>query len=158
MANQQYSRFRFESLLIGCKLHLKHFTCETIGYITWKCYMQPAEGAVYLLNYCFSTQHVGQIYKLLNQSYSCKTIKFLLERVLMSNFFFSPREVLGVVEVMIRRRSGPESGSVMLKEKRVGALTKKTLVAQRMRRMMMAGPLSAAEQQPLHPFGLLMIN
>lgn len=76
----------------------------------------------------------------------------------MSNFFFSPREVLGVVEVMIRRRSGPESGSVMLKEKRVGALTKKTLVAQRMRRMMMAGPLSAAEQQPLHPFGLLMIN
>lgn len=70
----------------------------------------------------------------------------------------SPREVLGVVEVMIRGRSGPESGSVMLKEKRVGALTKKSLVAQRMRRMMMAGPLSAAEQQPLHPFGLLMIN
>lgn len=85
---------------------------------------------------------------------------FLLERVLMSIFFLSPREVLGVVEVMIRGRSGPGSGSgsVMLKEKRVGALTKKSLVAQRMRLMMMAGPLSAAEQQPLHPFGSLMIN
>lgn len=65
--------------------------------------------------------------------------------------------VHGVVEVMIGERSqgnDPEkkSGSgivtlVMLKEKRVGALTKKTLVAPRTRQMMTAGPPSAAEQE-----------
>lgn len=70
----------------------------------------------------------------------------------------APREilmkVLGVVEAMIRGRSEKESGqeretgsaSVMLMEKRVGAPTEKTLVAPRTRQMMMAGPLSAAEQ------------
>lgn len=64
------------------------------------------------------------------------------------------KEVLGVVEAMIRGRSGtgsvPEretgSASVKLMEKGAGVLTKKTLIAPRMRQMMMAGPLSAAEQ------------
>lgn len=72
-----------------------------------------------------------------------------------------PQEVLGVVEAMRRGWSGkgshPERGkgsaSVMLTEKRVGVVTKMPLVAPRTRQMMMAGPLSAAEQQPLHPIG-----
>lgn len=66
-------------------------------------------------------------------------------------------KVLGVVEAMIRGRSEKESGqergtgSVRVREKRVGALTKKTLVVPRTRQMMMDGPLSAAKQQILHP-------
>lgn len=60
---------------------------------------------------------------------------------------------------MTRGRNGLETGTksvnVMLMEKRVGVLTKKTPDAQRTRQMMMAGLLSAAEQQPLHLFGLL---
>lgn len=71
------------------------------------------------------------------------------------------KEVLGVVEATIRGRSGrgsvPEretgSVSVTLMETRLGVLTKKTLVAPRTRQMMMAGPLSAAEQHPLHQMG-----
>jgi len=67
---------------------------------------------------------------------------------------FLMREVLGVVEGMISARSrtepnDPESGrgnvTVMLMEKRGGALTKTTLVAPRTKQMMMAGPLSVAE-------------
>lgn len=66
-----------------------------------------------------------------------------------------PQEVLGVAEVMTRRRKGivPERGSVKLTEKRVGVPTKKTLVAPRTRRTMTAGPLSAAEQQSLQSIG-----
>lgn len=72
-----------------------------------------------------------------------------------------PQEVLGVVEARISGKSGtgsdPEresgTGSVTLKERRVGVLTKKTPVAPRTRQMMMAGPQSAAEQQHLHPIG-----
>lgn len=64
-------------------------------------------------------------------------------------------EVLGVVEVMTRgrKRIVPERGSVKLTEKRAGVPTKKTLVAPRMRQMMMAGPLSAVEQQSLQSIG-----
>ncbi len=59
------------------------------------------------------------------------------------------------MEARISGKSGQGrgSGSVMLKEKRVGVLTKKTPAAPRTRQMMMAGPLSAAEQQLLHPIG-----
>lgn len=69
------------------------------------------------------------------------------------------RKGLGVVEAMRGGRngtgSGPERGSasVTLMEKGAGVLTKKTLVAPRTRQMMTAGPLSAAEQQPVHPLG-----
>lgn len=80
--------------------------------------------------------------------------------------FLSAQEAPGAVEVRRRGRSGtgsgPESGSgtgsAMPKEIGLGVQTKKTLVAQRMRQMMTAGPLSAAEQQPLHPVGLSMIH
>ena len=62
------------------------------------------------------------------------------------------KEALGVVEVMISGRSrtgrGLGKGSVTVREKRVGVVNKKTLDAPRMRPMMMAGPLSDAEQQP----------
>lgn len=62
---------------------------------------------------------------------------------------------LGVVEAMISVRSetgnGPERETeirgVNLRERRVGAATKKALVAPRTRQTMMAGPLSAAEDQ-----------
>lgn len=70
-------------------------------------------------------------------------------------------KVLGVVEAKIRGRSEKESGqergsvSVRVKEKRVGAPTEKTLVVPRTRQMMMAGPLSAAKQQILHPVSLV---
>ena len=65
------------------------------------------------------------------------------------------------MEVRIRRRSGTgtaqETGrgnaTVRPKEKRVGVLTKRSPVAPRTRRMMMAGPLSAAEHHPLHLIG-----
>lgn len=63
--------------------------------------------------------------------------------------------VLGVVAVMIRGRSGTERDpgtrtvSMTQMEIKLGGLTRKTLVAQRMRPMMMAGPLSAAELHPL---------
>lgn len=66
-------------------------------------------------------------------------------------------EALGVVEVRKDEKSATGSnperrkGSERLTEKGVGALTRKTFVAPRTRQMMMAGPLSAARQQPLHP-------
>lgn len=60
------------------------------------------------------------------------------------------KEVPGVVEVKTRGRNGTESGprteSVTQMERRVGALTKKTLVASRTSQMMMVGLLSAAKQ------------
>lgn len=68
-------------------------------------------------------------------------------------------EALGVVEATIRGRRGtgtvPEmnKSKVTLTETGVGALTKTTLVVPRMRRMMTAGPLFAAEQLFLHLFG-----
>ncbi|KAG7229963.1 hypothetical protein INR49_009683 [Caranx melampygus] len=68
---------------------------------------------------------------------------------------------LGVEEVMISERSatgtGPETGTgnatVRVKERRVGVLTERYLVAPRTRQMMTAGPPSAAEQQPPHLIG-----
>lgn len=62
-----------------------------------------------------------------------------------------------VVLVMIRGKNGleKESVSAMLMEKEVGALTEKTLDAQRTRQMMMAGLLSAAEQHHQHLYGSL---
>lgn len=65
------------------------------------------------------------------------------------------REALGVVEVKRSgwrgRGTGPETRSVTVipMETRAGVLTdeKKTLVAPRMRQMMMAGPLCAAEEK-----------
>lgn len=65
------------------------------------------------------------------------------------------QEVLGVVEVMIRGRSrterDPGTGTMSMIQTaiRLGVRTRKTLVAQRMRPMMTAGPLSAAELRPL---------
>lgn len=56
-----------------------------------------------------------------------------------------------VVKKNERRRTGtgPERGNVTVRPKVTGhgALTKKLLVAPKMRRMTTAGPLSAAEQQ-----------
>lgn len=63
------------------------------------------------------------------------------------------------MEVMRREKRETESDQgrriAMVMVKRLGVLTKKTLVAQRMKQTMMVGPLSAAEQQLLHPFGFL---
>lgn len=69
---------------------------------------------------------------------------------------------LGVVEAMISVRSeignGPERereiGSVIPRERRVGAPTKKTLVAPRTRQTMTAGPPSAAK----HPLQLMIMG
>lgn len=61
------------------------------------------------------------------------------------------------MEVRIRGKSGPGTGSVMQMEIKVGVVTKTTFVAQKMRQMMTAGPPSAAEHQLPHPFGLIMI-
>lgn len=120
----------------------------TTGFMT-QSVMSPAEGAGHLV-----TASVW----VLDRS-GCEPVMFLLERVLMC-VVLSPQEALGAVEVTIRGRSGPESGtgSVMRMETGLGVRTKKTLVAPRMRQMMTAGPLSAAEQQPLHPVGLSMIH
>lgn len=70
--------------------------------------------------------------------------------------FMFHQEDLGAVEGRTSEKSETESdqergsgrGTVMATAKRVGALTKITLVAQRTKQMTMAGPLSAAEQQP----------
>lgn len=67
-----------------------------------------------------------------------------------------PQGALGAEEVRTSERSatgtGPESGTgnatARVKERRVGVLTERCLVAPRTRRMMTAGPPSAAEQQP----------
>lgn len=64
-------------------------------------------------------------------------------------------EVLGAVEATINARIGRgkgrenESVTLLLTERRGGALTKKTLAAPRTKRMMMAGPRSAAEPGPV---------
>lgn len=74
----------------------------------------------------------------------------------------SLQDQLGVVQGRTSEKSARESsqgsgrGNVKAKAKRPGALTKITLVAQRMKQMTMAGPLSAAEQQLAHYFAFLM--
>jgi len=56
----------------------------------------------------------------------------------------------GVVEVRIRGKSSPGTGTVMQMEIKVGVGTK-TFVAQKTRQMMTAGPPSAAEHPIPHP-------
>lgn len=87
-------------------------------------------------------------------------VTVVIETAVMMNREAHPesrmREAPGAVEVISGKNgTGTSQGSVTvtLREIGPGVLTKKTLVALRTRQMMMAGLLSAAESQRLHPIG-----